>query len=186
MNTFFNRKFKKLNKLSFYRRRRSIFRRYIKHGRIFGILGGWALNRLTAADFRLVWYSLLLWVVCAAVGSAIVLPLFYLITAISIFVLTVAFFRKIKRFSRRDKIFARGLRTSLFWSVVVLVMDLVTFVGFDLASLLVYFSDPRSWFKYPLIIFLPIIYSLVLENLRDKRLENDGFVKVTTRAGIGA
>lgn len=186
MNMLYDKKFKRMDKITLYRRRKSIFRRYIKRGRFFGILGALALERFTEVDFRLVWYCLLLWFVSAGVGGVIALPWFYPATAISIFALTIAFFRKAKRYGRRDKIFARGLRTSLFWSAVVGAMDLLTFVGFDFASMLVYFSDPRSWFKYPLIIFLPIIYSLVLENLRVKGEESAGTAAAATRAGIGA
>ncbi|MDO8486886.1 MAG: hypothetical protein Q7S45_01130 [Candidatus Curtissbacteria bacterium] len=127
-------------------------------------------------DFRILWYAVLLWVLAIFVGGFVILPWFYLVLTILVFWLTVTFFKKglssakIRR-RRQDKILIRGLRTSLFWSVAVLALDFLVFVGFNFQNLIVYFSDPRSWFKYPLIILVPVIYSLVLENM-ERRVWN--------------
>ncbi|GEM_PF-3030772 len=166
---------KRIAKVTIIRRRKSLFRKYIKRGRIAGILAAWAIGSLTKVDFRRVWYCLLLWFLAVAIGGFIILPWFYPAVAICVFSLTAAFFRKARTSGKiykrgQDKIFARGLSTSLFWAVAVLCLNLVVFVGFNFQSMVVYFSDPRSWFLYPLIILAPIIYSLVLENLEKREL----------------
>lgn len=127
-------------------------------------------DKLARIDFRTAWYATFLWVLAVFVGSFVILPWFYLVLTTVVFWLTAVFMRKGQfkpKFyrSRRDKILIRGLRTSLFWSVAVLALDFTVLVGFNFQNLVVYFSDPRSCFKYPLIILVPIIYSLVLENM---------------------
>lgn len=139
-------------------------------------------DTLAKIDFRILWYAIILWVLAIFVGGFVILPWFYLILTILVFWLTVTFFKKgqipAKIYRRRqDKIFTRGLWTSLFWSVAVLCLDLLVFVGFNFQSLVVYFSDPRSWFKYPLIILVPVIYSLLLENVERRILNQSNFGK---------
>lgn len=170
----------KLTKVTVIRRRKSIYRKFIKRGRVGRILIMWTIKSLTKVDFRLVWYSLLLWFLSVAIGGFVVLPWFYPIITICVFWVTVAFFGRgfgkiYKR--RQDKIFMRGLLASLFWAVAVLCLDIIVFVGFNFQSLVVYFSDPRSWFLYPLIILAPIIYSLVLENLEKRELSMDSLLE---------
>lgn len=139
-------------------------------------------DKLARIDFRILWYATFLWALGVFVGGFVILPWFYLVLTILVFWLTAAFMRKgrvkakIYR-SRRDKILIRGLRTSLFWSAVVLALDFSILVGFNFQNLVVYFSDPRSWFKYPLIILMPVIYSLVLENMERRFLNRRNFDK---------
>ncbi len=139
-------------------------------------------DTLARIDFRILWYAVLLWVLAIFVGGFVILPWFYLIFTILVFWLTITFFRRehfFKKISRRrqGKILIRGLSISIFWSVTVLVLDLLAFVDFNFQNLVVYFSDARNWFKYPLIIMAPIIYSLVLENIERKILKSDDFGK---------
>lgn len=93
--------------------------------------------------------------------------------------MTMTFFKKVrvpKTFyrHRQDKDFMRGLWIGLFWSAAVLVLDFLGFIGFNFASAIVYFSDPRSWFKYPLIILVPVIWGLVLESVHKRNLTSRG------------
>lgn len=109
-------------------------------------------------SWRLVWYSVLIWLLAIIVGSLVVLPWFYLVLPLVVFWTTVYYFKNIER------TFATGLRVSLFWFLAISILSILEIVGPYYSNVSFYFSNERNWFLYPLILLIPVIYSLILEN----------------------
>jgi len=142
-------------------------------------IGIWGV--LSKIDFRIVWYSSLLWLVSTLIGGLVVLPWFYIFLAVFVFIMTVITFSKIRvpkslYRRRQDKNLIKGLWIGLFWSAAILVLDFSEFNGFSVSTWRVYFSDSRSWFKYPLFILIPIIYALILENAKGENFSKTTFL----------
>lgn len=149
------------------------------------------MKRLESADYwhilklnwRMIWYGVLIWILEFLVGSFVMLPWFYFVFPGAVLLICALYFRKVKTFrlGRRFKgvtvsVFAQGLACSLFWFTVVLLLDSAALLAFDGASVSVFFLDPRNFVKYPLIILIPAIYSLVLENRsKYRRLSKEGW-----------
>lgn len=136
-------------------------------------LGRSDYRQIFKLKWRMIWYGVLIWILEFIVGSFVMLPFFYFVFPIVVFAICSLYFRKVQTFrlGRRFKgvtvtIFAQGLVCSLIWFADVLLLDLATLLAFDGASISVFFLDPRNFVKYPLIILIPAIYSLVLENRR--------------------
>lgn len=98
------------------------------------------------------------WLLALIVAGLVVLPWFYLVLPIVLFVITIIYF------ARADKTLAMGIWVSLIWFLVVAILDFMEIVGPSFGNLAVYFADFRNWLKLPLILLLPVIYSLVLES----------------------
>lgn len=131
------------------------------------------LFRLPRISWRITWYSVLIWFLAFAVGGLVILPWFYLVLAIVIFSATIFYFKRdeiIKLFDskrirqRSDRIFALGLSVSLAWFFVIIVLNILEIAGFYYFNFLFYFSDFRNWFLYPLVLLIPVVYSLILDN----------------------
>lgn len=123
-----------------------------------------------------------MWGFSVIVAGFVILPWFYVALGLVILYMTVTFFGKVKvpktiYRHRQDRDVMRGLWIGLFWSVAVAVLDFLAFIGLDFASGIIYFSDSRNWFKYPVIILVPIIWGLILENIRKRKLEGRSFRK---------
>lgn len=158
-------------------RKTSLYLKYLIKGKVLWFLVVGFSNILVNLDWKILWYSLFLWVLTIALSGIIILPWFYPVLAIIVLIVTIIFFRVDKRiWIIEGKIFSKGLQAAFFWPVVIFSLDFVEFVGMDLANAFIYFSDPRSWFKFPLIILMPIIYSIILENV-DKRSLPDTSLK---------
>lgn len=137
--------------------------------KILRYLGRAISDVLVNLDWKILWYSLFLWVMTIVFSGIVILPWFYLVLTIFVLLVTIIFFRVDKRiWNREGRIFSKGLQAAFFWPIIIFLLDFMEFVGLDLANAFIYFSDPRSWFKFPILILMPIIYSIVLENI-DKR-----------------
>ncbi len=124
-------------------------------------------------SWRLLWYCVLVWLLTFLLGSFVVLPWYYLILPLVILLITVYFFdktdqvrlilsKKVKK--NNDRIFALGLAVSIFWFIVLLVLSLLSIANFYYFDFNFYFSDPRNWMLYPLVLLIPVVYSLILED----------------------
>lgn len=131
---------------------------------------------LLKLDWRIAWYAVFVWLTAFILSGFVILPWFYLVFPAALWVVTFFYFERIRLnyLKRRLKIlpsgiFAQGLFIGLFWFLVLVVLDFVQLVGFDSSSASIYFLDPRNFIKYPIVILLPVIYGLVLENEKNKK-----------------
>lgn len=109
-------------------------------------------------NWRLSWYSVMIWLLAVVVAGFVILPWFYLALPIVLFLMTIVYFK------RTDKSLRMGIWVSLIWFLVVAVLDFLEIVGPNFGNLAIYFADFRNWLKYPLILLIPVIYSMVLES----------------------
>lgn len=125
-------------------------------------------------NWRITWYSVLVWFLAIVVSGFVILPWFYFVMPMVIFFSTIFYFKKPvmeifesrKRKRQADRIFALGLWVALFWFAIMVVLNILEIIGPYYANVLFYFSDFRNWFLYPLILLIPVVYSLILENAR--------------------
>src|SRR3989338_7885031 len=118
-------------------------------------------------DTRLIWYSVLIWILAFAMSAFIVLPWSYLLLPVIVFWTTVYFFKKVER------TLINGLVVALIWFLIILGLDFLELVGPYYANVTYYFSDLRNWILYPLILLTPVIYSLIMENNKLKQTPPD-------------
>lgn len=109
-------------------------------------------------DWRLSWYSVMIWLLAVVVAGLVILPWFYLVLPIVLLATTIVYFKK------TDKTLAMGIWVSLMWFLVVAVLDSLEIIGPNFGNLTIYFADFRNWLKFPLILLIPVIYSMVLES----------------------
>ena len=145
--------------------------------RVSGFKLNWFFGKLKV-NWRTAWYSVLIWFLAIAVGGIVILPWFYLILPIVIVLITIFYFKKAqlpnlisssKRKKESDLIFALGLWVALFWFAVVVALNILEIIGPYYANVGFYFSDSRNWLKYPLILLVPVVYSLFLANFWHKK-----------------
>lgn len=134
-------------------------------------------------NWRIAWYSVIVWLLSFGLSGIVILPWFYVVFPMAILLLTHFFFRKLVSLNRikrsfKGGFFASGLSIGFFWFFSIIVLDSVQFIAFDYASLSVYFFDPRNFIKYPIVILVPIVYGLVLENkkITSSRFKNDDLI----------
>lgn len=116
-------------------------------------------------NWRMTWYSVLIWFLSLAVGGFVIAPWFYLALPVTILWLTIFYFKN----SKIDNLVRGGLWVSLFWFFVIVTLDFFEIIGPYYANASLYFSDFRNWWKYPLILLTPLIYSLILDGLNLKK-----------------
>lgn len=109
-------------------------------------------------DWRVIWYSVVLWLAAIVVSGFVVLPWFYLVMPLVVVWLTTTYFKK------TDKSLAMGLWVALIWFLVVAGLDFLEIIGPYYMNAAAYFSDFRNFAKYPLILLVPPVYSLLVEN----------------------
>jgi len=114
-------------------------------------------------SWRMVWYSVLIWLLFFIVGTVVVLPWFYLVMPMVIFWATVYYFKK------GERTLAAGLRVSLFWFVVASSISILEILGLYYRNFVFYFSSFRNWFLYPLVLLIPVIYTLIIEGKKVKK-----------------
>ncbi len=126
-------------------------------------------NRLS---WRNTWYSVLIWLLAFFITSFVIIPWFYFVLPITITLITIYYFKIVNpfknkkgrvRIAERDRIFIFGLAASLFWFLVISILNILQIAGFYYFDFLFYFSDFRNWYIYILILLVPVIYSLILE-----------------------
>lgn len=113
-------------------------------------------------DWRVTWYSVILWLSAIIVGGFVVLPWFYLALPLVVIWLTMIYFKK------TDKSLRMGLWVALVWFLIVAALDILEIIGPYYMNATIYFSDFRNWLKYPLVLLTPVIYSMLLENNKTK------------------
>lgn len=132
--------------------------------------------RLTWRD---AWYSIVVWLAVIAVGGFVSLPLYYFFLPLTVFWTTMIYFGK------SEVTLKVGLWCSLLWFFAVAFLDFLEIVGPYYSNAQLYFSDVRNWLKYPLILLIPVIYSLILETriytkkAHDSPFEKDAHAVVT-------
>lgn len=126
-------------------------------------------------NWRIAWYSVVVWVLVFLVGGLVILPWFYLTLPFVIMWVTIFYFRRAeiikllaaKKVRRgRDSVFALGLAISVIWFLVVILLSVLEIAGFYYFNFGLYFSDPRNWLAFPLILLMPVVYGIILENRR--------------------
>ena len=114
-------------------------------------------------SWRILWYSVLIWGATFILAGFVVLPWFYLALPLVIFWTTAFFFR------RSERTFITGLTVALFWFSVILALNFIELIGPYYANFQLYFSDFRNWFLYPLVLLIPVVYTLISENSSSKK-----------------
>ena len=114
-------------------------------------------------NWRIIWYSILIWFLAFVISGFVVLPWFYLVLPVVVFWTTVYFFKK------SERSFAAGLKVSIFWFIAIAIMSFAELIGPYYFNFQIYFSDLRNILLFPLILLVPVIYSLFLENSNLKR-----------------
>ena len=121
-----------------------------------------------AAQFswRIVWYSVLIWGLTFILAGFVILPWFYLVLPLVVFWTTVYFFKK------SERTLVGGLWVGLFWFFIIIFLNFLEVIGPYYANFSLYFSDFRNWFLYPLVLLIPVVYTLILENTSYKKSSN--------------
>lgn len=112
----------------------------------------------TKLSWRIVWYSVLIWGATFILAGFVFLPWFYIVLPLVIFWTTAYFFR------RSERTLMAGLSVALFWFFVIIFLNFIEIIGPYYANFPLYFSDFRNWFLYPLVLLIPVVYTLILEN----------------------
>lgn len=124
-------------------------------------------------SLRVFWYSVIIWLLALILGGLVIVPWFYVVLPLFILLATVYYFDKEeiiqlafgKGVWRQDVVFALGLWVALLWFFVLIILSILEIAGFYYFDFFFYFSDPRNWFLYPLVLLVPVVYSLILENM---------------------
>lgn len=125
-------------------------------------------------NFRVIWYSVLIWIFAFLVSGIVVIPWFYVVLPLVILLVTVYYFDtkelSIKRGKfKKDKVLVFGLAVSISWFFLVSVLSLFEIMGFYYFDFTFYFLDLRNWFLFPLVLLVPVVYGIVLDNKKFKR-----------------
>lgn len=129
-------------------------------------------------NWRVAWYGVFVWLLSFILSSVVMLPWFYVLYPLAILFVTYLFFRKVAYFKAGvnwsgGHFFEQGLSIGFFWFMAISVFDFIEFVGLDFANAPIYFLDPRNFIKYPVVILIPIVYGLVLENQKSPSTKYD-------------
>ena len=117
-------------------------------------------------SWRIVWYSVLIWGLTFILAGFVILPWFYLVLPLVVFWTTVYFFKK------SERTLVGGLWVGLFWFFIIIFLNFLEVIGPYYANFSLYFSDFRNWFLYPLVLLIPVVYTLILENTSYKKSSN--------------
>ncbi|OGD82815.1 hypothetical protein A3A54_01760 [Candidatus Curtissbacteria bacterium RIFCSPLOWO2_01_FULL_39_62] len=140
------------------------------------------MKQITKLNWRTIWYSVLIWLLAFIVAGIVIIPWFYFVLPISIILITIYYFKIIdpfknnrgrKRLREKDRIFIFGLAASLFWFLIITILNILQIAGFYYFDFFFYFSDFRNWYLYALILLVPVIYSLILEDAARGKRRNE-------------
>ena len=132
-------------------------------------------------NIRILWYSILVWVFSYIVALIVTIPWFYLVLPFIVYSTTIYYFKK------TEVTLVAGLKAAIFWFITVASINLLEIFGPYYADFSLYFSDLRNWFLYPLILLIPVIYTIVLENrrfLKRKRAKKTDIPQILVRFGL--
>lgn len=133
------------------------------------------------SNIRILWYSILVWAFSYIVALIVTIPWFYLVLPLIVYSTTIYYFKK------TEITLAAGLRAAIFWFITIVSINLLELFGPYYADFRLYFSDLRNWFLYPLILLIPVIYTIVLENrrfLKRKRAKKTNIPHILVRLGL--
>ncbi|KKR77926.1 MAG: hypothetical protein UU23_C0007G0004 [Candidatus Curtissbacteria bacterium GW2011_GWA1_40_9] len=124
-------------------------------------------------SFRAVWYAVLVWIFAFFTSGIIIAPWYYVVMPLLVLLLTVYYFdsgelRIIKK-KDRDMIIKYGLGGAIFWFFVAGIFSLLEIAGFYYFNLAYYFSDFRNVFLFPVVLLVPVLYGIVLSNVKFKK-----------------
>lgn len=129
-------------------------------------------------NWRIAWYSVVIWILVFVLGGFVILPWFYLTLPLVVLLATILYFRQVKVMGilssgqvikPRDRFFALGLGVSVIWFIAMVIFNILEVAGLYYFNFGLYFSDPRNWLVFPLILLMPVLYAIVLENRRFAR-----------------
>lgn len=129
----------------------------------------------TYLNWRIAWYSVVIWLLAFLVGGFVILPWYYLTLPLVVFLVTFFYFRRVEIFGilsggrlvkPKDRVFSLGLGVALVWFLVIVVLSFIEIAEFYYFNFGLYFSDPRNWLVFPLILLTPVVYAIILENRR--------------------
>lgn len=125
-------------------------------------------------SYKLVWYAAIIWLATFVISSTMVLPWSYLASAFLVFAASVFYVRGEagkynKRNTGRDVIFEIGLFASIVWFGAITIISILEIAGFYYFDVGLFFSDIRNWILFPLILVMPVVYSLVLDGKKNKK-----------------
>lgn len=124
-------------------------------------------------SFRAAWYAATLWILAFLASGIVVVPWFYIILPLLILGATVYYLddKRIKKAQKkeRDLILKYSLAVSVFWFLVALILSTLELVGLYYFDLSFYFSDFKNILLFPLVLIVPLIYGIMLSNVRPKR-----------------
>lgn len=126
------------------------------------------MRLISTYRFRDFWYCFIIWVMTFVIASVVALPWFYLILPLFVFWTTVIYFRKAERS------LTHGLALAIFWFVVIFSLSMLSIIGPYYHNAIFYFSDLRNLIVYPLVLIIPFIYALVLDNAKAGKILKRG------------
>ncbi len=132
-------------------------------------------------SWRVIWYSALIWVTAFLVSSFIILPWFYVVLPLLILLLTVYYFDTKEIVGN---IVGFGLSVAIAWFFTIVLFSLLEVVGFYYFDFAYYFSDIRNWFLFPLVLLIPVVYGIILENSRIRKFKKRGAKKTTYKRSL--
>jgi len=133
------------------------------------------------SNIRILWYSVLVWVFSYIVAMIVTIPWFYLVLPFIVYSTTIYYFKK------TEATLAAGLKAAIFWFITIASINLLEIFGPYYADFRLYFSDLRVWFLYPLILLIPVIYTIISENrrfLKRKRAKKTAVPHILVRFGL--
>ena len=132
-------------------------------------------------SLRIVWYSVLIWITAFLVGSFIFLPWFYVVLPLSILLLTVYYF---DTKDATGNAIGFGLLVAIAWFFTIVLFTLLEIIGFYYFDFAYYFSDIRNWLLYPLVLLIPVVYGIILENSWNKKSKKSEVKNVRFRKSL--
>lgn len=126
-------------------------------------------------NIRSVWYCVLLWFMTFLVAGIVIIPWFYLVVAVVVILTTFYYFKIFDPFSKkrgrrkkadRDNILIFALVSALVWFLILILLNLAELAHFYYFDFMFYFSDFRNWYLFALVLLVPVIYGLILENAK--------------------
>ncbi len=124
-------------------------------------------------NFRAAWYAVLVCVFAFFTSGIIIAPWYYVVMPLLVLLVTIYYFdcqmfRSIKK-GDRDMIVRYGLGGAIFWFFVAGIFSLLEIAGFYYFDMAFYFSDIRNVFLFPLVLLVPMLYGIVLSNMKLKK-----------------
>lgn len=139
-------------------------------------------------SFRAVWYAAIVWIFAFLTSGIVIAPWYYLVMPLVVLMLTVYYFDDRTLLSIRkndpDLLIKYGLGVAIFWFLTAGILSLFEVIGFYYFDFAFYFSDFRNVFLFPLTLLVPMVYGIVLSNLKFKRRRRGKKVALRRFVGI--